>query len=121
MTKHYDTDFQVVDTRTCRERQDASLSTLETCIENLERRVAALEATAAEAERAHQFLDECYISGDGTEPLVERIGRAVYAAGYRRISVVGAVNWNTGAVTWADCYQPPFVHSPGYPAQEEAL
>jgi GGDEF domain-containing protein len=34
----------------------------------------------AQIERAHQFLDECYIGGDGTEPLVERIGAALAAA-----------------------------------------
>jgi hypothetical protein len=33
-----------------------------------------------EIERAHQFLDECRIGGDGTEPLVDRIWAALAAA-----------------------------------------
>ena len=37
-------------------------------------------AAEAEVERAHQFLDECAIGGNGTEPLVERIGVALRSA-----------------------------------------
>ena len=41
-----------------------------------------IKRLAEEVERAHQFLDECHIGGDGTEPLVERISRAVAAHGW---------------------------------------
>jgi len=41
---------------------------------------ADAERLTAEIERVHQFLDECHIEGDGTEPLLERVGRAVNAA-----------------------------------------
>jgi hypothetical protein len=39
-----------------------------------------VERLTAEVERVHQFLDECHIEGDGTEPLLERVVRAVNAA-----------------------------------------
>lgn len=39
--------------------------------------IVHLREVAEDAERAHQFLDECYIGGTGTEPLVDRIAQAI--------------------------------------------
>lgn len=46
---------------------------------------------AAEIERVHQLLDECYISGDGTEPLIERVGRAINAAYIQGLQQGGSI------------------------------
>jgi chromosome segregation ATPase len=42
-------------------------------------------ALSAEIERVHQYLDECQIGGDGTEPLLERVCRGMNIAHVRAL------------------------------------
>ncbi len=93
MTKHFDTEFKVPDTRTCRDRQDDAITKMAGQIDLL--------------NDVSQF-----ILGELTSI---RSRLAVLEA-----KPAGTVIWDTGAVTWDECYTPKFAHSPGYPAPEEA-
>lgn len=59
---------------------------------------AEAERLRAEIERVHQLLDEYAMEGDGTEPLLERVGRAIdaaYAAGYEKACREASVSLST--------------------------
>jgi hypothetical protein len=52
------------------------------------------------------------------ERRIENLERRIAVLEAQR-TIAGTVIWDTGQVTWDECYM-PFVHSPGYPKSEES-
>ena len=59
--------------------------------------LARYHALEAELERTQQFLDESYGGGDGTEPLIERIGLALVRCVHSRLEIFKYYGWTPGA------------------------